>query len=238
MSTGLVLSATSRGRSNAPLVDPLQRRLSRLKRVVTTAARLHQEECGNSHRCVMVTLTYREEVDWKPYQITEFIDGLRTWFRSHDRPARYVWVLEKTKRGRPHYHVLVWVPRSLVLPKADKAGWWVYGMSRTEVAFRAVGYIAKYASKAHGESFKVKGCRLYGVGGLTSRRARNTLHYWRISRWLRDRIVEGDRVERVRFVGWLHKQTGEIFNSPWRIVLGSGGLRLFPVFDRQQVEAV
>lgn len=224
---GLVPSATSQSGLALPIIDPLSRRLGRLKRVVQTAARLHEQEAGSDSKCLMVTLTYRDEVEWEPRHIATFIECVRLWHRKHDKRVRYVWVLEKTKRGRPHYHVLFWVPRGMHLPQADKEGWWSYGLTRTERAYRAVGYIAKYASKAQ-ESYKVKGARLYGVGGLNSRSARDVLHFWRLSRWLRDRIQEGERVNRVSFVGWVHATTGEIFRSPWAVVVVGGLLRLLP----------
>ena len=59
----------------------------------------------------------------------------------------YVWVLELTKRGRPHYHVLFWLPRGISMPKADKQGWWRHGMTNTVPARSPVGYLCKYTSK-------------------------------------------------------------------------------------------
>ena len=58
----------------------------------------------------------------------------------------YVWVLELTKRGRPHYHVLFWLPKGVSMPKADKQGWWKHGMTRSG-GHSPVGYLCKYTSK-------------------------------------------------------------------------------------------
>ena len=47
---------------------------------------------------------------------------VREWARRKDIFIHYVWVLELTKRGRPHYHVLFWLPKGVSMPKADKQG--------------------------------------------------------------------------------------------------------------------
>ena len=59
----------------------------------------------------------------------------------------YVWVAELTKRVRVHYHVAMWVPKTVYLPQSDTCGWWPYGMTRTETARKPIGYIMKYVSK-------------------------------------------------------------------------------------------
>lgn len=225
--SGLVHSATSGKQAvSHPMIDPLARRLGRMQRVVKTAARLVAEEVGSTHRAAMVTLTYRPEVEWSPRHISEFLAHVRKWFDRREATLRYVWVLEKTKAGRPHYHVLIWLRRGHSMPKPDKQGWWRHGSTRIEWARRAVGYIAKYASKAE-ESFKVKGARLYGVGGI-HRRDRDHLAFWRLSKWLRERIPFGTRADRIRFCGWVSRDTGEIFQSPWAVVVVRGLLRLLP----------
>ncbi|MBP1688431.1 MAG: hypothetical protein H6Q33_4574, partial [Deltaproteobacteria bacterium] len=73
---GLVCSATSdtqaagQGLSGLVAIDPLLRRLSRMSRVVRTAARCIAD--GNPHlRAAMVTLTYRDDVEWTPRQVSD-----------------------------------------------------------------------------------------------------------------------------------------------------------------------
>ena len=80
----------------------------------------------------MVTLTYREDVEWSPRQVSGYLKCVREWARRKDIFIHYVWVLELTKRGRPHYHVLFWLPKGVSMPKADKQGWWKHGMTRSE----------------------------------------------------------------------------------------------------------
>ena len=95
----------------------------------------------------MVTLTYREDVEWSPRQVSGYLKCVREWARRKDIFIHYVWVLELTKRGRPHYHVLFWLPKGVSMPKADKQGWWKHGMTRSEWAHSPVGYLCKYTSK-------------------------------------------------------------------------------------------
>src|SRR5690606_13814726 len=89
-------------------IDPHAVRLRRLKKNVITSARLHEQELqGRRYKAAMVTLTYRDDVEWTPKQVTGYLKAVREWYRrKHGQALRYVWVLELTKRGRPHYHVL------------------------------------------------------------------------------------------------------------------------------------
>ena len=115
----------------------------------------------------------------------------------------YVWVLELTKRGRPHYHVLFWLPKGVSMPKADKQGWWKHGMTRSEWAHSPVGYLCKYTSK--GIDFDSwgklpRGGRLYGHGGYTP--AMRITRAWRVApAWVRELIDEMDGVKRLVVIG-------------------------------------
>jgi len=206
-----------------------------MSRVVKTAARLVADEVGPSFRAWFITLTYAPESEWAPKQVSVFLQRVRKWHESHGLTMRYVWVLEKTQRGRPHYHCVFWLPKRLSFPKPDKQGWWIYGNTQRAIGRRPVAYIAKYATKA-GDAFKVKGARLYGVGGVP-RSQRDHLAFWRLSKWLRDWIPFGTRASRIRSVGWVSHDTGEIFKSPWAVVVVRGLLRLVAVSDQQQVVA-
>jgi hypothetical protein len=223
---GLVRSETSLTAETAALVAQLdfeRRRYGRLRRVILTAGRLLVDTFHGRSRWWMVTLTYRPGEDWAPRQITVCMQRIRAYLSRRGLPSRYVWVLEATKAGRPHYHVLIQLPYGFSMPKPDKQGWWTHGLTRTEIARRAVGYLAKYASKA-GSAITWKGARCYGVSGLSSRN-RAVLSFWRAPRWVRtacgvcdargpvsEREIELP-VRRVR-EGWSWLQTGEILRSP------------------------
>jgi hypothetical protein len=92
----------------------------------------------------------------------------------------FIWVIEWTKAGKPHYHVLIWLPQLAKLPKPDQAGWWSKGMTRTErIRAAGVGYIAKYASKPFFDESEdgipfPRGRVCLVVAGLMQRQQRST----------------------------------------------------------------
>lgn len=169
-------------------------RVFRMKSAVTEAAKLHEREASwqshrlgrSAYRKTFITLTYRSVHDWKRCHISEFVKRMRQWMARRSAPCMYVWVGELQKRGALHYHLLVWVPRKLRLPKPDRCGWWPHGMSNIETARNPVGYMVKYATKTRPDDLKrlKPGVRLHGNGGHTptSRvQLRQSLAPW----WLR-----------------------------------------------------
>lgn len=217
---------------NAIEIDQQAMRLRRLKKNVITTARMHSRAMQNrQHHALMVTLTYRPGVDWQPEHVSEYIRRVRQWYKRKGHTVRYVWVLELTKAGRPHYHCLFWHPagRGLSMPKADRRGWWPHGMTRTERARNAVGYLAKYASKGS-DDVMPKGARLYGVGGL-SMAHRLERAWWNLPVTVRRWGFPADRWRRASGGGWVCRATGEHRDPCWRVILH--GYRVF-VVPRQQ----
>jgi len=226
-SPGLVSLETKQTFETSDFVAKLdweRRRFGRMRRVILTAGRLMVDSFKGRARWWMVTLTYRDDVQWRPNDIRTFLDAFRKWVSRQGFPARYLWVLEATQRGRPHYHVLIQLPHRVRMPKPDARGWWKHGFSQRAIARRAVGYLAKYASKA-GRSISWKGARVYGVSGLQGNH-RAVLSFWRAPRWVRlasgacnesGHVLE-DQIDlpmrRVRG-GWSWQQTGEFFSSPY-----------------------
>jgi hypothetical protein len=201
-------------------------RLSRLKRGTITAARLHQEAVqkgGFRGRWAMLTLTYAEIEGWKPRHLPELLDQVRKWLARRGHGMAYVWVAELQKRGAMHYHVLLWLPKGLTIPKPDKQGWWRHGLTRVEWARNAVGYMAKYASKGDGPAKFPKGARIHGCGGLRGEQ-RQEASYWRRPAWLREVTSIQDQVRRRVGGGWLDVETGELHESPWRVFFEGGGV--------------
>ena len=235
-SQGLVCSETSDFTSH--LVAQLEyekRRFGRMRRILLTAGRLLVDTFQGRDRWWMVTLTYRDDAEWRAGDITTFTKALRQWLGRHGMKARYVWALEATQRGRPHYHVLVQLPYGVRMPKPDSQGWWKHGITQRKIARRAVGYLAKYASKA-GRAITWKGARVYGVSGLQADH-RAVLSFWRAPRWVRIASGASDEaghvleaqvnapVRRVRG-GWFWQQTGEFLRSPY-IAKFIGGVLTF-----------
>lgn len=228
---GLVYSQTSVPRTSSPSASPIliDRQASRLKRLrcsVLTAARLHVQEKGK-WKVAMLTTTYRPDASWQKNQISDLVRCIRKFLARKSIEFRYVWVQELTKRGRPHYHLLVWLPLGITLPKPDKQGWWPWGMTKIEWARNAIGYIAKYASK--GDDYQnygkfQKGARLHGNGGVTGD-ALLEQRWWKLPSWLRADVTPSDRVRRSlpgSGGGFFNPGTGEVYLSPWEVVFFKG----------------
>lgn len=207
-SAGLVGLAT-RGTWN-PHCEEIRRksRLSRMRRAVLNAGDEIQSEVGSRSRTVMLTLTYRWTWSWQPRHINDLINHCRKWLARRGHPLRYVWVAELQTRGAVHYHVVIWLPRGLTLPKPDKHGWWPHGSTRIEWARKPCGYLTKYATKGTDVEFP-KGLRLHGRGGLDEQQ-RKRVSWWLLPRYVREYFTEvGTRVIRAYKGGWVEISTGE-----------------------------
>ena len=188
-----------------------QARISRVRRGVSAAAELLEYNAakgGHRFRELLVTLTYREDVEWRASHIREFLDLCRKRFARRGEPLRYVWVLELTKRGRPHYHLVFWIPASLRFPTPDRAGLWPHGMSQVKRAGGSVWYLIDYLKKANDVESLPRGARIFGCGGLTlDDRAEKR---WRLlPRYVRVQFNVGDDVRRCRGGGYMSRLTGE-----------------------------
>lgn len=237
---GLVTSATSqkctkrrafRFKNTISREQQRHARLLRTRKTVITGARLAVEEAGRGGfrgRWAMLTLTYRDDVRWVAKQLSVLTDHIRKYAARCGFAARYVWALELTKRGRPHYHLLIWLPKGRTLPKPDKQGWWAHGMTKIEWAKNAVGYLAKYASKGieDGQWCLIpRGARMCGHGGL-SKDGRIELRWWKLPTWVRDHWPEVCDVIRAEGGGFVNRQSGEFLASPYRVVFFGGALCL------------
>ena len=200
--------------------DARLRRLHRMKRCVMTRARLLGESLrGQAYYAAMVTCTYGPDQEWSPRDISRFTHRARQWMSRRGLKLKYDWVIELTKASRPHYHVLIWLPQLVKLPKPDQAGWWTKGMTRIErIRAAGVGYIAKYASKqfygdtADGEGMPFpRGARLSGGGGLGTTELAE-YRWWLAPRWLRTRV---DLQDVRRVTGGYRTASGEHVASPW-----------------------
>jgi hypothetical protein len=221
---GLVSSQTSGPPTDNPLrIDREASRLKRLKCSVLTAARLHVKQ-RNRWKVAMLTLTYAPEFDWAANQMSDLVRHVRKYLRRKGIEMRYVWVQEFTKKGRPHYHMLLWLPLGITLPKPDKRGWWPFGFTKIEWARNAIGYIAKYASKGDSLHPPARGARMHGNGGVTGEELLEQ-RWWKLPSWLRETADYRDGVRRAAprtGGGFVNPTSGEVYRSPW-VVFFKGG---------------
>jgi hypothetical protein len=172
------------------------------------------------YRAALVTTTYRPNAAWGARHLTASLKCLREWARRRGIWVRYVWRLEfGGLHGRPHYHIVVWLPKGNTMPLWDRQGWWPHGMTNAVWARRPVGYIAKYASKAAdwppGTGGTV-GARWFGVGGLSLQGRMRAL--WRSApQWIRERWPQGDPLKRLSGSWWRFGSFIEL-RSPWAAV--------------------
>lgn len=206
-------------------VDQAQSRFKRMKRAV-----LGVGDCLASRRSrcrwLMVTLTLRPGVQWEAQMIRAYIARVRDWARRRGIELPYLWVAElQASRLRDysircdaavHYHVIFRLPIGITMPKADKQGWWPHGMSKTEVARKPVGYLAKYVSKGDEQQFP-RGIRIFGLGGL-DHGTRDFRRWWCAPLYVRGQIGPQDRPMRCAG-GYLARETGEFALTPYSVHL-------------------
>jgi len=225
---------------NPLILDTRAARVFRLRKSVMTSARLINDRLRSSPirwQCVMITLTYAPDEQWSPHHISDFLRLLSTWGRRKARKSvmetdrvPYLWVMELTKKGVPHYHVLAWVPARWRVPYPDKKGWWRHGSSNLERARNPVGYVAKYASKfSSKEADFPHGARIHGVGGLTQHEKR-VVAWWKLPKDIRTGEEGSCAWVRAPGGGWREKDSGKRWFSPFAAVPlpGSKYVQLMP----------
>lgn len=237
LALGLVHYKTS---DNAPKqgrlsieIDPLLARAQRLRKSVITSARLHDQEAKKGSRrgaWYMLTLTYADGSSSGARDVSELLKRMRGHFngivsrarRFAGEVFRYLWVGELTQRGRPHYHVLIWVPKGIYFGKVDRRGWWPHGSSQIVKARNAVGYLAKYASKFTSivAGAFPKGFRTHGCGGLDTE-SRRELRWWKAPLSAREALGPDADIRKC-LGGYFDKLTGEFWSSPWRVTFAFG----------------
>lgn len=217
------------------LLDNVAGRLKRMKSGVMTAARLIFEELersGERWQPWMITPTYRQGEEWAPHHITGLVKCMRSWAERQGFKLRYVWVAEiQEKRWAKgdsllaecvHYHLLVWVPKRFVPPKADKQGWWSHGWTNRLRVKRPLRYMLKYASKGEGVAFP-RGLRLHGCGGLNEG-SRDNRVWWLSPRWVRAIWSDTDKPRRAKGGGFISRVTQEWVPSIFKVMFMHGSI--------------
>jgi hypothetical protein len=187
-----------------------------MRRVVIASADASRDAAakgGFRTQAVLVTLTYAEGSMWSSRDVSGYVRRVREWLRRRGVEARYQWVIELTARGRPHYHLLWWLPRGMKLPKPDASGQWTRGLSRIEWARRPVGYLVKYATKGTDGDLP-SGARLFGTGAPEAD-VRLATHRAGLPMWLSESTEPDSRWSRRARVGWVERESGEVRCSPF-----------------------
>lgn len=204
-----------------------RRRLGRLKRTVWACSHWHGLTVRPGHRETVwfVTLTYRGVDDWRAKHISECLQAVRKWCQRQAVAFKYVWVAELQKRGALHYHLTIWLPKRLQIPKFDKRGWWPHGMTQTVIGRAPVGYLMKYLSKTGPLQAFPKGARIHGYGGLTAE-GRSVCSWLNWPHWCKQRFGVGDlrSIAGRRVV----RETGEILEPMYTRIRIPSGMRLYP----------
>ena len=186
--------------------------MSRAVRGTANAIQECLQEGGFRYRAALITLTYAPDQQWVAKDISRLCNHYRMWAKRRGITISGAWVLELTKAGVPHYHLILFIPRGYTPPLPDKQGWWSKGMTNAVWARSPVGYIAKYASKG-GQGDLPRGARVHGHVGLT--KAMLALRSWSIAPgWLRDFCERGNRL--VKKGSWWRDCESQIeYRSPW-----------------------
>lgn len=194
-------------------------RLARMRRSCGIAARAHEaasvQPGFRSDYCAMLTLTYRGGVEaWEPGHVRACLHRIRKWLARRHLEMRYVWVAELQRRGSVHYHVALWLPAGVVIPKADRRGWWPHGASRIEAAQSAPRYLMKYLSKGTDVSGLPEGAHMHGAGGL-DHAARRAKRWLSMPAAVRARADIFDDWRAAPGGGWVHLATGEHLDAEY-----------------------
>lgn len=203
-----------------------ERRVKKLRTQIWARGHLHSvnRPKGFRENVWFVTLTYRGVYDWRPRHVSDCLKAVRKWCKRRGVPFRYVWVAELQRRGALHYHLAIWLPKRIQLPRFDKQGWWPHGMTQRVIAKSGVGYLMKYLSKITPAHRFPKGVRIHGSGGL-NQQARDICSWLNLPSWCKQQYGVGE----LKTTGGRRvvRATGEILAPMYRRVFTSTGMLLY-----------
>jgi hypothetical protein len=175
------------------------------------------QRSGIKYKVAFITLTYRDGEVWEPKDISKCLNNFKMWASRRNIPLSGVWVLERgtderfTKRI--HYHLLLFLPRGITPPFADKQGWWTKGSSNSVWSYSPVGYMAKYCGKLGSHIIFPARARLHGFFGLTD--SQMIKRRWLMApKWVRDVIPFEHGLDFIKG-WWRDRVTGIEYKSPW-----------------------
>lgn len=182
-----------------------------------------------SSRCAFITITYRPDAVWAAYHITQLQKCYEMWAKRRSIKISIVWVMELTKNGVPHYHLLIWLPKGITPPMPDKQGWWKHGNTNATWLKKPSRYIAKYFSKSPSKDGKhafPKGARIFGHRGLSAMAMAVKRHY-SLPYWLRKITEIGANCVKCFGGWWYNADIDYSFRSPWVLGNDADGIWVF-----------
>lgn len=203
----------------------------RMQRSVLTSCRLQDEEArrgGFRVKRWFLTLTYRPGVEWAAGDIKRAQNRYSEWCRRRGVACRIVWKAELQQRGAVHYHAIAWLPVKLSMPKWDKQGWWLNGMTQRVEAFAPTKYLSKYTSKGLGDSGVAmpRGARCFGARGLSSS-GKAVVRFWNFPGYVRERWGEGALDAKRCAGGFVNVTTGQFLESQFLYLSSCRGRSAF-----------
>ena len=210
-------------------IDPLQARITRLRKSVGVASKcfinLAEKPPTNN---VMVTLTYAgDNTDWKPRHVSDYIRAVRAWFkdRAPGERLRYVWVAELQDgkrrqdgqgRGVIHYHCIFFLPDGVRMPQADRKGWWPHGMTNTKFSTSPIAYLVSYAKKIDSKNCKgfPRGARISAFGGLDNL-GRSIRRWCLLPGYVQGNASINDRFRPAPGGGYINAETGQLLQAEY-----------------------
>ena len=219
-----------------------RRRVKKLKRNVYLAGKLHSLPTKGKRpdQAWLVTGTYDTRGtlghgahNWAPHDMSKATDRYRRWCFGHGYQAKYTWVCELQKNGTPHYHLVVWLPQGVNMPRWDRsngrrAAFWPHGMTNTEKLKTNVGYLMKYLSKMGELHSFPKGLRLNGNGGLDAQ-ARTIRAWHNLPEWTKRTYGVGEAKRAAR--GIVDQSTGEILPPAYQASFSKNMMRITQLRD-------
>jgi len=191
------------------------------RKLIVRTAGLVNTELSKTHWPLFFTLTYRDGEQWESKQITNFINNYRVFIKRklNDKNYKltYIWTAENNKdREYIHYHGLIWIPNGILPPKPDRRDrtrkeWWQYGWSNVQRAFNPAVYIGKYIGKSSEPLKLPKRSRTYSINV----RHLIDLSFLRCPGWVCYNSKFGDKLKRIKGIGWVNITTQKWFESPY-----------------------
>lgn len=230
--------SSQRGRTREfKRLDNEARRARKKENVLQQALELVRDartEYGSRMKTVMGTLTYRDADGYRPNDVQRFNDKIERRLKRMRIRMRGVWVSELgEKRGRFHYHFVLYLPKGKNLTKEHIQECWPHGFVHLlkhdpKKSANPVAYLAKYLAKAANNQCRKKypkRARVNGACGLTKAAKRN-LRWKALPSSLREKTTPEDDVRPRRGGGRVARRTGEFFPAEWRRVWRNGWLGL------------